>query len=76
MRRKCINLRLDTPARPVIIVIIQAGQIHTGANAPVRGKHIGLTPTNAEPVFEGKLWQRNYYEHIIRTERAYQQISD
>ena len=24
----------------------------------------------------GKLWQRNYYEHIIRDERAYQNISD
>jgi len=23
----------------------------------------------------GKLWQRNYYEHIIRDERAYQNIS-
>lgn len=24
----------------------------------------------------GKLWQRNYYEHIIRDERAYQNISN
>jgi len=24
----------------------------------------------------GKLWQRNYYEHIIRDARAYQNISD
>ncbi|WP_343523127.1 transposase [Pedobacter sp.] len=24
----------------------------------------------------GKLWQRNYYEHIIRNERAYQNISN
>jgi len=24
----------------------------------------------------GKLWQRNYYEHIIRDEKAYQNISD
>ena len=24
----------------------------------------------------GKLWQRNYYEHIIRDEKAYQTISD
>ena len=23
-----------------------------------------------------KLWQRNYYEHIIRHERSYQNISD
>lgn len=24
----------------------------------------------------GKLWQRNYYEHIIRDERAYYHISE
>ena len=24
----------------------------------------------------GKLWQRNYYEHIIRNEQAYQTISE
>ncbi len=26
--------------------------------------------------FNGKLWQRNYWEHIIRNEKAYQNISD
>jgi putative transposase len=26
--------------------------------------------------FNGKLWQRNYYEHIIRDEQSYQRISD
>ncbi|MFI5137755.1 MAG: transposase [Sphingobacteriales bacterium] len=26
--------------------------------------------------FRGKLWQRDYYEHIIRNERAYENISD
>lgn len=25
--------------------------------------------------FNGRLWQRNYYEHIIRTERSYENIS-
>lgn len=25
--------------------------------------------------FRGKLWQRNYYEHIIRNKRSYQNIS-
>jgi putative transposase len=27
------------------------------------------------PPFDGKLWQRNYYEHIIRNEHSYQTIS-
>jgi len=26
--------------------------------------------------FDGKLWQRNYYEHIIRDEKSYESISD
>jgi len=26
--------------------------------------------------FNGKLWQRNYYEHIIRNEQSFQQIAD
>lgn len=27
------------------------------------------------PPFEGKLWQRNYYEHIIRNQRDYERIA-
>ena len=26
--------------------------------------------------FVGKLWQRNYYEHIIRSEKSYNWITD
>ena len=26
--------------------------------------------------FDGKLWQRNYYEHIIRNEQSYLQIAE
>ena len=26
--------------------------------------------------FDNKLWQRNYYEHIIRDEKSYYQISE
>ncbi len=26
--------------------------------------------------FSGKIWQRNYYEHIIRDEQSYQRISE
>lgn len=28
------------------------------------------------PPFDGKLWQRNYYEHIIRNESSYQTIAE
>lgn len=27
-------------------------------------------------IFEKKLWQRNYYEHIIRNENSYNKISE
>ena len=34
--------------------------------------------TGVTPEYEkmGKLWQRNYYEHIIRDEQSYQNISN
>ncbi len=35
----------------------------------------GVKLLNWQP-FNGKLWQRNYYEHIIRNEQSYQNISE
>ncbi len=35
----------------------------------------GVKQCNWMP-FDGKLWQRNYYEHIIRNEREYLNITD
>jgi len=31
---------------------------------------------STENEFMGKLWQRNFYEHIIRDEQSYQKIAD
>lgn len=40
-------------------------------NEYIRGvKNLGWQP------FDGKLWQRNYYEHIIRNEQSYHTISN
>ena len=40
-------------------------------NDYIRGvKNLGWQP------FDGKLWQRNYYEHIIRDEKSYNNISN
>ena len=40
-------------------------------NEYIRGvKTLGWQP------FNGKLWQRNYYEHIIRNDESYQRISE
>jgi len=35
----------------------------------------GVKNSGWEP-FNGKLWQRNYYEHIIRNEKSHQNISE
>ena len=35
----------------------------------------GVKNLDWEP-FHGKLWQRNYWEHIIRNEQSYQRISN
>ncbi len=40
-------------------------------NEYIRGvKNLGWQP------FDGKMWQRNYYEHIIRNEQSYETISN
>jgi putative transposase len=38
----------------------------------------GLAPALKKPTqnIMGKIWQRNYYEHIIRNEKSYQEIYD
>jgi REP element-mobilizing transposase RayT len=30
---------------------------------------------DSAPTFEKRIWQRNYYEHIIRNEKSYYQIA-
>ena len=35
----------------------------------------GVKTSGWQP-FNGKLWQRNYWEHIIRDEQSYHRISD
>lgn len=47
---------------------------------PIEFAPIEFTPTEFAPTKEiirlnFKIWQRNYYEHIIRDERAYENIS-
>ncbi|MFN4006656.1 MAG: transposase [Chitinophagaceae bacterium] len=44
--------------------------------AIVRGYKSSVTKRLGLLGFNGKLWQRNYYEHIIRNELSYQNISN
>jgi putative transposase len=43
--------------------------------AIVRGYKSAVTKQLGLLGFNGKFWQRNYYEHIIRNEQSYQRIS-
>lgn len=43
--------------------------------AIVRGYKSSVTKQLGVLGFNGKVWQRNYYEHIIRNEQSYQSIS-
>lgn len=36
--------------------------------------YIDGVKTKGWPAFRGRLWQRNYYEHVIRDERALNRI--
>lgn len=49
-----------------------AGAIGAGAIGAGASLRAGASPA---PTM-GKIWQRNYYEHIIRNEQSYQTISD
>jgi REP element-mobilizing transposase RayT len=44
--------------------------------AIIRGYKSSVTKQSNELGFDGKLWQRNYYEHIIRNEQSFQTISE
>ncbi|HXA02307.1 MAG TPA: hypothetical protein VNW99_09990 [Cytophagaceae bacterium] len=43
---------------------------------PVPVMRAGVNPTPTTTPMMGKLWQRNYYEHITRNEQSYQNISN
>jgi len=50
------------------------GDIVGAFKSLVTDKYIHNVKQNNWQRFDGKLWQRNYYEHIIRDEKSYLQI--
>jgi REP element-mobilizing transposase RayT len=62
------------------------GELHSPNTSPrspsqtvgaiVRGYKSSVTKQLGLMGFVGKLWQRNYYEHIIRNEDSYQSLSE
>ncbi|MBP9881286.1 MAG: transposase [Chitinophagales bacterium] len=63
-------LRADTRVRPDIPTVVQWFKTMT-TNEYIRGvKTLGWQR------FDGKLWQRDYYEHIIRNHQSFIKISN
>ncbi len=64
------NPSLDNNKKVSLSEIVQWFKTMT-TNEYINGvKTLGWIP------FKGKLWQRNYYDHIIRNEKSYDKISD
>ena len=69
-----INLKMGQPQG--IAPTKTLGDIVGAFQSIVTVKYIrGVKNNNWHP-FDGKLWQRNYWEHIIRNDNSYQTISD
>lgn len=77
------------PARGAGAVVQNDGVVGNGAparGAPTVGDIVGAYKSlvanacieicNAKNIRLGKLWQRNYHEHIIRNEQSYHTISE
>lgn len=68
------NIRATARVAPTVYDIVGAYKslVANGCLEIWKSKWAGVTPV---PLM-GKLWQRNYYEHIIRNEQSYQTISN
>ena len=44
--------------------------------APTDSSDIEKSECNSPRQVQSSIWQRDYYEHIIRTDKSYQRISD
>ena len=60
---------MDSAPTPSISEIVQSFKRHTTI------EYIKMVKWNIVPPFEKRIWQRNYYEHIIRNEKSYYQIA-
>ena len=52
------------------------GEIIGAYKSITTNQYIKGVRENNWPSFENKLWQRNYYEHVIRNELSHQKITD
>jgi REP element-mobilizing transposase RayT len=65
--------RADMESAPTVAnipAIVQSFKRHTTI------KYIQMVKQNILPPFHKRVWQRNYWEHIIRNEQSYLEISE
>jgi putative transposase len=65
-----IRAEMDSAPTRAIPKIVQSFKRHTTI------EYIKMVKQNIAPPFEKRIWQRNYYEHIIRNEKSYYQIAE
>ncbi|MCD6561161.1 MAG: hypothetical protein J7L16_05320 [Deltaproteobacteria bacterium] len=70
MSAKDTGAEIDSAPTPAIPKIVQSFKRHTTI------EYIKMVQLNIVPPFEKRIWQRNYYEHIIRNEKSYYQIAE
>ena len=60
---------IESAPTPYIPMVVQSFKRHTMI------KYIKMVKNGILPPFDKKIWQRNYWEHIIRNENEYQLIA-
>ena len=82
-RQHCGNDRRGVLHTPYITIDDKPRESNTPPRSPsqtlgaiVRGYKSSVTKQLGLMGFKGKLWQGNYYEHIIRNEYSYQTLSE
>ena len=62
--------RVDMESTPTLSKIVQSFKRHTTL------RYIKMVKNKTLPPFNKRIWQRNYYEHVIRDENDYVRIAE
>ncbi|MCF6207035.1 MAG: hypothetical protein L3J47_09125 [Sulfurovum sp.] len=62
--------RADMESAPTLSTILQSFKRHTTL------RYIQMVKNNTLPPFQKRIWQRNFYEHVIRDETDYARIAE
>ena len=68
-RAEMDSQRADMESAPTVSTMIQSFKRHTTL------QYIKMVKNNTLPPFNKRIWQRNYYEHIIRDDVDYNRIA-